>query len=92
MTLLFLAMALALEGVRELDEELTVDLFEAILRGQHAVVAIADEHDRLPVQLVREQHLSADRAGRGHGREGVKARITVRVDVLSGATKRIGET
>src|SRR3954464_15376660 len=76
---------LALEGIRELDEELTVDLLEAVLRRQHPIVAVADEHDRLPVQLVREQHLAAQRAVLGSSAEGVKTGLAIFRHILSGA-------
>ena len=69
---------LALEGVRELDEELTVDLLEAVLARQHPIVGVADEHDRLPVQLIREQHLPGDRPRLGEGAERIQAGIAIR--------------
>ena len=41
---------------RDLDEQLAVGFFQAVLIRQGPIVAVADEHHRLPVQLVGEEH------------------------------------
>src|SRR3982751_2513514 len=82
------APALALEGVRELDEELTVDLLEAVVGRQHPIVAVADEHDRLPVQLIREQDLPADRSRLGRGAERIQTRVAIGCHILRGSADK----
>ena len=51
---------LPLEGVGQLHEELAIQRRELLAIGELAVVAVADEHHRLPVELVGEQRRSAE--------------------------------
>ncbi|MNC92133.1 hypothetical protein D3C83_85050 [compost metagenome] len=73
-----LSFSLALEGVRELDEELPAGLLEPVRGRQRPIVAVPDEHDRLPIQLVRQQHLPTDLARPGAGGEGIQTGIAIR--------------
>src|SRR6266404_4331748 len=76
---------LALNGVRQLHEELAIELLEAIEIAQLAVIAVADEHDRLPVDFVGEEQLAAEGARMRTGVDGIERRIAVRRDVLRDA-------
>src|SRR5215468_12509837 len=54
--------ALPLKGVGHFDEDLMIRWHEAPQVGELAIVPVADEHHRLPVDLVREQHRPVERA------------------------------
>src|SRR3954465_15871994 len=83
-----MVMYLALKGVGELHEKLAVHFLEAVLRRQHPIVAVADEHDRLPVQLVREQDLPADRSRLGRGAEGIQTGVAIGRHILRGSADK----
>src|SRR6185503_15723474 len=52
---------LPLERVGQLDEELPIESFEDALVGELTIIAIADEHDRLPIELIGKQRRTVER-------------------------------
>ena len=73
---------LTLERVRKLHEELAIELFETIALRQLAVVAVADEHHRLPVEFVGQQRRAAEAAALRRHRIQIEQRVARRRDVL----------
>src|SRR4029453_504377 len=72
-----------LKCVRQLDEEVPPGRLQPSGVRQLAVVAVADEHHRLPVQFVRKQDRAAEGAGAVADRRPEQRRIARRGDVLA---------
>src|SRR4030095_7861710 len=65
----------ALEGVGDLEEQLAPRRLEAVLHGEGAVVAVAEEEHGLPVELVGEEGRAVEVLIPPRYGEGVESRI-----------------
>src|SRR5262249_1585940 len=72
-----------LQGIGKLDEHLAIELLEAPLLIERAVVAITEKHHRLPVELVGEESRTAEEAIVRRRRLEVERRITIRRHILA---------
>src|SRR5258707_14562996 len=78
---------LSLERIGELHEELSIARLEAARVRQRAVVAVADEHHRLPIELVGEKRRPAEFAAPDRDRRRIERWIARRADVLRDAAR-----
>src|SRR5690349_2990646 len=75
-----------LKGVRQLGKKLPVDGHQSVHPSQQlAIVAVTDEHDRLPIQLVGKEDRAREIPRTGIHDGAVELRVARRRDVLRDA-------
>src|SRR5260370_13480095 len=73
---------LALDGVRDLEEQRAVEFRQIVVRGQLAIVSISDKEHGLPIEFVTVQNRSEERAVVSGDWKGVQRAIAVSRHVL----------